>query len=53
MPKNLTEKDIKAAFSAGRRSIMSTIPRLQWKQSAADQYTAETPLKKYTILKKN
>lgn len=50
--KCFTFNDIKAAFNAGRESIIETIPRLNWEQQSADQYIAETPLQKYTILER-
>lgn len=50
--KCFTFNDIKAAFNAGRESIIETMPRLNWEQQSADQYTAETPLQKYTILER-
>lgn len=39
--KCFTFNDIKAAFNAGRESIIETIPRLNWEQQSADQYIAE------------
>ena len=50
--KCFTFNDIKAAFNAGRESIIETMPRLNWEQQSADQYIAETPLQKYTILER-
>lgn len=50
--KCFTFNDIKAAFNAGRDSIIETMPRLNWEQQSADQYIAETPLQKYTILER-
>lgn len=50
--KCFTFNDIKAAFNAGRESIIETMPRLNWEQTSADQYIAETPLQKYTILER-
>lgn len=50
--KCFTFNDIKAAFNAGRESIIKTMPRLNWEQQSADQYIAETPLQKYTILER-
>lgn len=50
--KCFTFNDIKAAFNAGRDSIIETIPRLNWEQRSADQYTAETPFEKYIILER-
>lgn len=48
--KCFTFDDIKEAFNAGRESIIEAMPRLNWEQQSADQYIAETPLQKYTIL---
>lgn len=50
--KCFTFNDIKAAFNAGRESIIETMPRLNWEQRSADQYTAETPFEKYIILER-
>ena len=50
--KCFTFNDIKAAFNAGRESIIENIPRLNWEQRSADQYTAETPFEKYIILER-
>jgi len=50
--KCFTFNDIKEAFNAGRESIIENIPRLNWEQRSADQYTAETPLEKYIILER-
>lgn len=50
--KCFTFDDIKEAFNAGRESIIENIPRLNWEQRSADQYTAETPFEKYIILER-
>lgn len=50
--KCFTFGDIKEAFNAVRESIIENIPRLNWEQQSADQYIAETPLQKYTILER-
>lgn len=50
--KCFTFNDIKAAFNAGRDSIIETMLRLNWEQRSADQYTAETPFEKYIILER-
>lgn len=50
--KCFTFDDIKEAFNAGRESIIENIPRLNWEQRSADQYTSETPFEKYIILER-
>lgn len=50
--KCFTFDDIKEAFNAGRESIIENIPRLNWEQRSAYQYTAETPFEKYIILER-
>ena len=46
--KVFTEEDIEAAFNAGRESVISYIPNLEWERCVGG-YVAETPIFNYYI----
>lgn len=47
--KVFTKEDIVAAFNAGRKSVMKTIPKLNW-ENCVYEHTAETPFGKLLVL---